>query len=589
MDTVQHDVAIVGASLGGVAAALGAARQGVSVVLLERTQWVGGQYSAQGVCRPDDNHFVDTTGSTLSYRQFRHAVREHYRQTYPLSAAAKQRDPATFDPGSSGAGFAVEPLIAHGTMLEMLHAAKVEVLLGTAVSDVELAGDAVAAVIASDAGGTQTRYAARMFLDATDLGDLLPLAKAEYRLGAEGEADFGEANAPPSPHRDWIQPFSIVFALEHRPYGEKHVVPKPVKYDKFVQDQGYTIEDGSITTLFGSGENMWNYRQFIEAGNFTAGFPHDLTTINTGSTDYQSASLPAATAAEEAAIVERARQAALGYLYWLQTTYKREDGRGAGYPELMLRPDIFNTDGTAPQPYIRESRRIQAITTVVQQDIDAQNNLGPRALAFPDSCGIGAYAMDVHKFAKTKMPWSGSDAKPFQVPARALVPIRVTNLLAACKNLGVSHIASGAYRVHPVEWNIGESAGSLAAFAVKQSHTLRGAVTDGQALHAYQHLLLSAGIPLYWWSDVTYERDPKLFAATHLLAVRGILTDGPNPGDPDDLSFGAELPLTALERRVVEARAHRFSNGKVVLKWPTAAPARGEAAVAAAQQLGLSS
>src|SRR5206468_9538617 len=63
-------------------------------------------------------------------------------------------------------------------------------------------------------------------------------------------------------------------------------------------------------------------------------------------------------------------------------------------------------------------------------------------------------------------PSSGGDnyidvsSLPFQIPLGSLIPKRVENLLPACKNLGTTHITNGCYRLHPVEWNIGESAGA---------------------------------------------------------------------------------------------------------------------------------
>jgi len=45
----------------------------------------------------------------------------------------------------------------------------------------------------------------------------------------------------------------------------------------------------------------------------------------------------------------------------------------------------------------------------------------------------------------------------------------MVNLLPACKNLGVTHITNGCYRLHPVEWNIGEAVGALAAFCVRKN------------------------------------------------------------------------------------------------------------------------
>jgi hypothetical protein len=62
---------------------------------------------------------------------------------------------------------------------------------------------------------------------------------------------------------------------------------------------------------------------------------------------------------------------------------------------------------------------------------------------------------------------------PFKIPLDALIPQRVENLLPGCKNLGVTHITNGCYQLHPVEWNIGESVGLLAAFALNQKRSPR--------------------------------------------------------------------------------------------------------------------
>ena len=80
--------------------------------------------------------------------------------------------------------------------------------------------------------------------------------------------------------------------------------------------------------------------------------------------------------------------------------------------------------------------------------------------------GVGSYRIDLH-------PSTGGDnyidvsSLPFQIPLGALIPRRVENLLPACKNLGATHITNGCYRLHPVEWNIGEAAGLLAAEAIR--------------------------------------------------------------------------------------------------------------------------
>ena len=61
-----------------------------------------------------------------------------------------------------------------------------------------------------------------------------------------------------------------------------------------------------------------------------------------------------------------------------------------------------------------------------------------------------------------------------------MIPVRVENLLPGGKNLGVTHITNGAFRVHPVEWNVGEAAGILAAFCLeRRRHAESGPESSG--------------------------------------------------------------------------------------------------------------
>ncbi len=150
----------------------------------------------------------------------------------------------------------------------------------------------------------------------------------------------------------------------------------------------------------------------------------------------------------------------------MQTSAPRPDG-GTGWKGLRLREDIVGTaDGLAKYPYIRESRRIKAEFTILEQHVGTDARMKVTglkreevtAMRFPDSVGIGSYRIDLH-------PSSGGNnyidisSLPFQIPLGALIPRRMENLLPACKNLGVTHVTNGCYRLHPVEWNIGEAAG----------------------------------------------------------------------------------------------------------------------------------
>jgi|HubBroStandDraft_6_1064221.scaffolds.fasta_scaffold268732_2 hypothetical protein len=155
-----------------------------------------------------------------------------------------------------------------------------------------------------------------------------------------------------------------------------------------------------------------------------------------------------------------------------------------------------------------------------------------RAVNYPDSCGIGYYPyMDVHELdgVDPKMEGSQTDILPFQIPASALVSRRISNFLAACKNIGTTHYTSGAYRLHPIEWNAGESAGALAVFCVRAKTSPKSVVQAADLLKRYQHDLVDAGISIYWWTDV-YDGNPLQSDA-----------DGRNLGSDERAGFQAAL------------------------------------------------
>src|SRR5262249_10403393 len=116
---------------------------------------------------------------------------------------------------------------------------------------------------------------------------------------------------------------------------------------------------------------------------------------------------------------------------------------------------------------------------------------------FADSGGVGSYRIDLH-------PSTGGDnyidvsSLPFQIPLGALLPVRVGNLLPACKNLGVTHITNGCYRLHTVEWNVGEAAGALVAFCLERKVAPRQGRQDARRLAAFQATLRRDGVELDW-------------------------------------------------------------------------------------------
>src|SRR5262245_38369141 len=97
MTELKCDVLVVGGSLGGVAAAMRAAEMGADVILIEESEWIGGQLTSQGVCTPDENLWIEQGGGTASYRALRERIRAHYRAN-GLSETGKRQE--FLNPGS---------------------------------------------------------------------------------------------------------------------------------------------------------------------------------------------------------------------------------------------------------------------------------------------------------------------------------------------------------------------------------------------------------------------------------------------------------------------------------------------------------
>ena len=93
MKKLYAPVVIVGGSLGGTIAAWAAAKcgKGQKVILLEETDWIGGQLTSQAV-PPDEHRWIGEQGCTASYREYRRRVRAYYRNLEGYSNQIKIRE-----------------------------------------------------------------------------------------------------------------------------------------------------------------------------------------------------------------------------------------------------------------------------------------------------------------------------------------------------------------------------------------------------------------------------------------------------------------------------------------------------------------
>ncbi|RAJ68842.1 FAD dependent oxidoreductase [Streptomyces sp. Amel2xB2] len=525
------DVLVVGGGLGGVAAALAVCRTGRTAVLSEPTAWLGGQATSQAV-PPDEHPWIEQFGCTASYRRWREGVRDYYRRHYPLTAAA--RADRHLNPGAGRVSrLCHEPRVALAVIEAMLapHRAsgRLTVLLGHAPVAAHADGDTVRAVeLCETASGESVTVAADYVLDATEGGDLLPLAGAEYVTGAESRETYGEPSAPAVADPANMQGVTVCFALEHRD-GEDHVTDPPAGYAfwrdyrpdfwpgplldwtapepdtlrplRRTFDPNPDEPDGPLPTgrdTERGDKPLWLFRRILSRSQQLPGaFDSDVTLVNWPMNDYWLGNVVDVGAEEAARHTEAARQLSLSLLHWMRTEAPRGDG-GTGFPGLRLRPDITGTrDGLAMAPYIREARRIRAVTTVTENDVSLAVRGEHGATPYTDSVGIGSYRIDLH-------PSTGGDSYidvgslPFRIPLGALLPVRMRNLLPAAKNIGTTHITTGCYRLHPVEWNVGEAAGALAAHCLL--HGLRPHQVHGAPalLEDFQDALLRQGFELKW-------------------------------------------------------------------------------------------
>jgi hypothetical protein len=529
---LRCDVAVIGGGLGGVAAALAALRNGQRVILTEETDWVGGQLTSQAV-PPDEHAWIESFGCTRAYRAYRDAVRDYYRRHYPLTEPA--RAVQYYNPGNATVSrLAHEPRVSLAVLEAMLapyiSSGRLTVLLRHLAVSADVDRDRVMAATVRDLeSGAERTIRADYFLDATELGDLLPLTRTEYVTGFEARKDTGELHAPEQAQPLNMQAFTVCFAMDYVA-GADHTIDRPAEYafwrdyvpsltpawpgkllawdqpdPRTLKPRPLTFDPEAAAPVSGQ-LNFMIYRRIVDKRNYQPGaFPTDVTIVNWPMNDYFLGPLFEIDRADAARHLQRGKQLSLSLLYWLQTEAPRPDG-GAGWRGLRLRPDVVGTaDGLAKAPYIRESRRIRAELTVLEQHVGTEargRQLGVppdqlTAEAFPDSVGVGSYRIDLH------MSTGGDNyidisSLPFQIPLGALIPRRVENLLPACKNLGVTHITNGCYRLHPVEWNIGEAAGCLAARAIQLKTVPRRIRNDAKLLAEFQTTLQRQGIETAW-------------------------------------------------------------------------------------------
>jgi len=546
--SITCDVLVAGAGMGGVSSAMVLASRGHSVCLTEETNWVGGQMTAAGVSALDEHKFIEISGAPRAYLAMREKIRDVYRSR---GGVRPEYNWTNLNPGACYvSSLCFEPKTGVQVLEKMLAAhAGIRLMKRTVILGLEVRAGAIASATAYNFDTKQvSRIVPKFVLDATEMGDLLPMAKVPYAVGSESKAMTGEPHAAESPNAACVQSFTYPFVIEAWPAGESHRITEPPEYARIRDHQPFSFTvnypqefgwRGAFTyKMFGEDAPVPNnmspgpffaWRRIL-ANEVFSNVPHDLALINWPKQDYHDESLLDRTPLDAARILQQAKRVALAFLYWLQTDVARDNGVGKGYPELLLRKDVMDTeDGLSKVPYIRESRRIKVARPVVEQDIVEESQPGPRAAWFRDSIGTGFYMVDIHpcganERGRMMMP------RPFQIPLASMFPQGVSNFLPAGKNLGVTHLTNGAFRLHPIEWNVGEAAAVVASLKMRGKYSVE----------EVQKELVARGVPIVWFDDLSPAH--AAFAAIQRAAIGGYY-----PLDAAGLHASPDAPMTRRE------------------------------------------
>jgi hypothetical protein len=476
----RYDLLVVGGTPGGIACAVRGAREGLSVLLVNRHRHLGGILtSGLGVW---DTQFEG--GRSPIYDEVRATLFEYYRTTY--GPESKQYADAL--PGKIGyTNGRFEPKVAEHVLNQLVNReAKLDVLLEAGPAEVQRQGALLKSVDLRTSDGSSVRVAASVFVDATYEGDLAALAKVPYRVGREPRSEYDE------PHAGIV--FMRPSSLPTSPEGEKiAALHDALKLRKFsgwqdLMEISTGAADGAVQacnyrTILTSDpanripiEKPKNYAPYflksleifsgvdsIPGGKFGWNRPQ-LIGLQTPYVE--------ADAAKRKQLEDEHWEMTLGLLYFLQNDLTVPELVRRSWQEYGLAKDEFANNGHRPyEMYIREARRIVGRKVFTQHDA----MLAPGLLRAPvrrDAIAVTEWYMDSHTCTLARTPGGLDEGKfmlhhqtfPGQIPYAAMLPQGVDNLLVPIC-LSASHVAWGTVRLEPVWMQTGEAAGIAAALS----------------------------------------------------------------------------------------------------------------------------
>ncbi len=592
---VSYDVVVVGAGSGGTAAAIQAARMGSSVAIVEETDWIGGQMTSSAVSAMDDKPSDRQNGI---YKEFIDRIQAYYKLKNKSTNTCKFRDTSV----------CFEPSVGQKILKQMLYQSRnVTVYTRTPVNLVMKVGDKV--------NGLQTEngltFNSKVVIDATEYGDVLPLAGAAYRVGNSVSDNINPTAC--------IQDITYTAVIKKYPGG----VPDNLKIK--TEPKGYqankavfaamVANEGNNNYFYDASSNSYpvtfaNHNKYrglpdssnsadYHTGSTTDGSDITRTEVNWAN-DFpaQSIYLPQYKDANPTLPVSyienkntrqstncAAKLETLQFIYYIQHelgvkdwSIANDEGFDTSYnqdvndcPELSNYKDLEKFFPV--MPYVRESRRMIGMDTLTGPEIKRQGTPPVSATNSPTAVALGSYGTDLHNCGTAdtleadleSISDTQTTSGNFQIPFETLVPEKVDGLLAAEKNISVSRLVNGATRVQPVTMLTGQAAGVIAALAAKSTTQPRNINP-----HDVQTELINAGALLKLDGTKGYPSDkaeqissvnnqPPLGSAA--ITPTNFLTTPPSTVSvPTTVVAPAPTPLTPVTRaKAADALNQKFN------------------------------
>ena len=480
----EADVIVYGSTPGGFCAAIAAAREGASVILLESTDHEGGMTTG-GLSHCDSNQMVRSTLMGLFHEWHTRVVKDYTDRGLkaPYNPAVKNQ-----------AIWVFEPHVAMRVTKKMLDEAGVKVLVNERLQSIKKKDRRIVSLVTKNGD-----FSAKVFIDGTYEGDLMAAAGVEWTIGREGRAEYGETLAGkryPKPKMNIngfddkgkllplvttddggadeagdknIMTFSFRLCLTASP-ANRVAMPKPEKYDpaRFEIIRRYLKAGGDVKQVGFDLYPMPGDKKYD--GNNSIGRQFSIGLVG-GCNDWHKAD-----EAGRKAIWEAHKQYTLEFYQFLTTDPAIPEKVRTEYGQLGLCKDEFASyDHFSPALYVRESRRMKGMYVITEKDILKE----PKK---DDPIAISSFPIDSHDCQRIALKGGGvinegtimpvrkksGQGYPYHVPYRSVLPKpeQCVNLLVPVA-LSCTHVGISSLRIEGAWMVIGQGTGVAAALAAK--------------------------------------------------------------------------------------------------------------------------